>query len=300
METNIDILNELAAISPVIAGINKVNVFTAPQGYFETISETVLACLQEDNIVLNAAVKQKADVPTGYFDELAALILNKIKANDAASEEIKYLSPLLFDLQKRQVFKIPTGYFDTLHEIVVEKINTDTNKTTSNEISLELQHLRNKNVFEVPDDYFNGLADNINKIIKQPLTGKIISLHRRSSWISYAVAAMITGIVALGVYKYVDKSGSGEMNANSTAVASLDAAIKKGTSMNDQQFNDALGNLAEADIAKYLEENGDITDVTLLRSNLKESNLPNQEDYFLDALTLDNYLKEIETNTLKN
>ena len=300
METKTDILNELAAISPLVAGINKVNVFTVPQGYFESISDTVMACLREENILINTTNEQNADVPTGYFDELAASILNKIKANEPASEEIKYLSPLLFDLQKRQVFQVPTGYFENLHELVVEKIDLATNETLSGEISLFLQDLKNNNVYEVPEGYFDGLSDNIIKKIEHPSTAKVVSIKRRSSWIRYSVAAMMTGVLALGLYKYIEKSGSVVDAGNTTAVATMDASIKKGTSMNEQQFNDVLSNLTEADIAKYLEKNGDINDVALLGNNLEESNLPNQEDYLLDESTLDNYLKEIETNTLKN
>jgi len=300
METKTDILNELAAISPLVAGINKVNVFTVPQGYFESISDTVMACLREENILINTTNEQNADVPTGYFDELAASILNKIKANEPASEEIKYLSPLLFDLQKRQVFQVPTGYFENLHELVVEKIDLATNETLSGEISLFLQDLKNNNVYEVPEGYFDGLSDNIIKKIEHPSTANVVSIKRRSSWIRYSVAAMMTGVLALGLYKYIEKSGSVVDAGNTTAVATMDASIKKGTSMNEQQFNDVLSNLTEADIAKYLEKNGDINDVALLGNNLEESNLPNQEDYLLDESTLDNYLKEIETNTLKN
>ncbi len=302
MENKTDIVNELAAISPLIAGIDKVNVFTVPIGYFESISDTIMVCMQEESFDLNTSNAQnREDVPTGYFDKLAASVLDKIKANDAASEEIKYLSPLLFDLQKRQVFQVPTGYFENIHELIVEKIDITTTVTASNEISPSLQELRDKNVFELPEGYFSGLADTVIKKVQQPSTGKVLSINKRSSWIKYAVAAMMAGIVALGLYKYIDKpGGSGITDVNSTAVATLDASIKKGTSMSEQQFNEALGNLTETDIAKYLEKHGDITDLALLRSNLEESILPEQEDYLMDESTLNNYLIEIENNTLKN
>lgn len=301
METKTDILKELATISPLVAGINKVNVFTVPNGYFESISDTILLCLREEYFAFNTSNGPSAgDVPKGYFDKLATSILDKIKANDAASEEIKYLSPLLFDLQKRQVFQLPTDYFENLHELIVKKIDIATTVTASNEISLSLQEFKDNNVFELPEGYFNGLADTIIKKVQQPPTGKIVSINKRSSWIKYAVAAMMTSIVALGLYKYIDKPGSGVADINPVDVAMLDAAIKNGASMNDQQFEEALGNLTETDIAKYLEKNGDIADVALLRSNLEESVLPNQEDYLRDESTLDNYLKEIENYSLKN
>jgi len=302
MENKIDISNELSAISPMIAGINKVNVFTVPSQYFESISDTVMACLREEGLAFNTSNAQIAeDIPAGYFNELAASILDKIKANDAASQEIKYLSPLLFDLQKRQVFQVPINYFENLDELIIEKIENTTIETVSNEISPFLQDLKDKNIFELPEGYFSGLADTIMKKLQQPSTGKIVNINKRSSWIKYAIAAMMTGIVVLGLYKYIDQpAGSDIAHVNPTAVVALDAVIKKGTSMNDQEFNEALENLTETEIAKYLEKHGDITDVTLLGNNLVEGNLPNKEDYLLNESTLDNYLKEIETTTLKN
>jgi hypothetical protein len=300
METKIDILNELAAISPMISAINKINVFTVPPGYFESVCETVMICLREINIDANTSIEESADIPKGYFDGLATTILEKIKTNESASEEIKYLSPLLFDLQKTNVFPAPTGYFNNLHADVIERIQINLDETASKEISPFLQGLKDKNVFGLPEGYFDGLADSVIKKVQQPLPGKVIPISRRSSWIKYAVAAMMAGIVALGLYKYIDKKGSDAIEVNPAAVAVLDATIKKGTSMSDQQFDEALGNLTETDIAKYLEKHGDITDMVLLKNNLEENSLPNQEDYLLDESTLDNYLKEIETNKLKN
>src|SRR5664279_3741443 len=102
METKNDILNELRSLSPLIAGMNKINVFSVPEGYFDSISETVLACLPEENRIFNLPqIKQTPDVPEGYFDQLAGSILDKIKATQTARDEIRNLSPLLHGIQSR-------------------------------------------------------------------------------------------------------------------------------------------------------------------------------------------------------
>ncbi len=255
METTTDILNELTSISPLIAGMNKVNVFTVPQGYFESIGNTVLACLMEGHeTVYPKKITQYPDIPKGYFDHLADSILDKIKATETAADEIRNLSPLLYGIQ-------------------------------------------NNEIFEVPDGYFAHISDNILNKVK-PQSNKVISMRRQNVFIKYAVAAMMAGVIALGLYKYIDKPRSG--SGNSSTVATLDSTIEKGRNMNDQQFNEALGNLTETDIAKYLEKNGDITDVAVLKNNLDESNLPSQEDYLLDETTLEKYLNKIEKTTLNN
>jgi hypothetical protein len=80
----------------------------------------------------------------------------------------------------------------------------------------------------------------------------------------------------------------------------LDASIEKGRVMNEEQFNNALGKLNGADIAKYLEANGDIADIASLNNNVDDSGLPNQDDYLLDGTTLDKYLEAIENATINN
>jgi hypothetical protein len=87
---------------------------------------------------------------------------------------------------------------------------------------------------------------------------------------------------------------------NGSNVAVLDASIEKGRTMDEKQFNETLENLSEADIAKYLENNGDISDLAALGNNIESNNLPKVEDYLLDETTLENYLKEIENTSTNN
>ena len=70
MEKKNEILNELQSISPLIAAIGKVNVFTVPEGYFNSISDTVMLSLNENFSAVPTLVN-KEDVPDGYFENLS-------------------------------------------------------------------------------------------------------------------------------------------------------------------------------------------------------------------------------------
>ena len=48
METRTDILNELKLLSPTIAALEKVNVFTVPGGYFEYLGADILMGIEND------------------------------------------------------------------------------------------------------------------------------------------------------------------------------------------------------------------------------------------------------------
>ncbi|MCW3092065.1 MAG: hypothetical protein JWP81_3134 [Ferruginibacter sp.] len=296
METKADILYELNFLSPLIAAMEKKNVFRVPEGYFESVSDTVLICLQEENELHNPLEeKVMANVPTGYFDNLPATILDRIKAGETAKEEISNLSSVLYGIQNKNVFEVPDGYFESIPTHFFYTINSAANEIK--EHSPLLYDIKSKNVFEIPVNYFTHLPDAILTKAKAQ-TAKVVSMQKRSwpkrNLLRYAIAAMFMGVMALGVYKFIDKP------INTTALASLDASIEKGKNMNEEQFNETIQNLTEADIAKYLEANGDIADMALLRGNLQDVSLPSQEDYLLDGATLDKYLKEIEKTTPGN
>jgi len=115
-----------------------------------------------------------------------------------------------------------------------------------------------------------------------------------SSILRYAAAAVITGALALGVYKYSNQSVS--IVNPSTSIA-MDPSIEKGTKMDDQKFNETLNNLTTDEIVNYLQRDGSETDIAALSSNVEETNLPDEDEYLLDDNTLDKFLKEIETKT---
>ncbi|MEJ7589799.1 MAG: hypothetical protein WKI04_19785 [Ferruginibacter sp.] len=298
MESTTDILNELKSLSPLLAGMDKVNVFTVPPGYFNSISMTVLAGLREDNSNLDMRNSEPLmEVPEGYFDQLASAVLTRIKAGESSGEETMNLSPLLHGLKDQNVFEVPVGYFKNFASNIINRITITGAKEELKNLSPLLAGIQNKPTFEVPAGYFAGFADGMIKKLQTQL-GKVSSMRNRNRFLKYAVAAMLTGVTALGLSKYLDQAPAGiTHDNNSTSIA---ASVETGKKMNDLEFTKALERLTNADIAKYLERNADIADVAVLNNNVDESTLPSQEDYLADDATLENYLKEIEKTTINN
>ena len=125
MENNNDILNELRELSPLLASIDRINVFSVPDGYFEHLSADVLMGIRlENGIGTDDFDSLSADVPVGYFDTLADTILLKIKTQDEAdsASEIRALSPMLYSIQNENVFEVPSGYFKNLSNNILDKV----------------------------------------------------------------------------------------------------------------------------------------------------------------------------------
>ena len=256
MEKRTEIQEELQSLSPLLAGMDKVNVFTVPQGYFESISPTVLSCINEGENKLPSAVQNTPEVPQGYFDSFAGSVLDKIKTLENPAEELKSLSAVIASASKENIFEVPTGYFGQLPQSILQKV--------------------------------------------KPAQAKVAYMQRSKSIMRYAAAAVIIGVMALGVYKYANTPVNQNDDINNPVIASLDPIIEKGKSMDETEFNNTLENLSEESISQYLEKNGDETDIAALSSGIEENSLPAQEDYLSDENTLENYLKEIENIKLDN
>jgi len=285
MEKKNEILNELQSISPLIAAIGKVNVFTVPEGYFNSISDTVMLSLNENFSAVPTLVN-KEDVPDGYFENLSTSILDKIKKQEAGE-----LPEIFSTIKKENPLRVPENYFETLPGIILNKIKTA--PQDGENLPEVLVNLKKVQPFTVPVNYFSELPGNIlNKIKQQSGPAKIVSIRPRFSVMKYAAAAVITGALALGVYKYSNQPEVPEI----TKVA-MDPSIEKGKIMDDKKFTETLNNLSADEIVSYLQRNSSEADIAVLRSNLDDKSLPTEEDYLLDDKTLDNFLKEIESKT---
>lgn len=132
MNEKSDISDELREISPVLASIKKINVFTVPENYFDNLAEkiTVYSFLNQEK---KPEVQNIQHVPEGYFNTLSDQILSKIKSEEArnASEEFDKLFPVLFSLKDKNVFKVPDGYFDNLSENILKKASQPAAKVVS-------------------------------------------------------------------------------------------------------------------------------------------------------------------------
>ena len=111
--------NELLSISPLLAGMEKLNPFSVPEGYFESFP--AISLIRSSSPIL--ANDRGFAVPEGYFENLSGLILEKIKKGER-SRELNTISPWLSDLQSENVFSVPTGYFENFAAVILSKVST--------------------------------------------------------------------------------------------------------------------------------------------------------------------------------
>jgi hypothetical protein len=116
MKFSHEIFEELNAISPLLAGLEKKNVFSVPEGYFDELTVNTLKRVGTGNF-------KTLTVPEGYFESLATSVLGKIRSLEIdAAAELRTLSPMLYSIQNENVFSVPRGYFNNLENDILDKI----------------------------------------------------------------------------------------------------------------------------------------------------------------------------------
>ncbi|RYY50234.1 MAG: hypothetical protein EOO06_04520 [Chitinophagaceae bacterium] len=284
MNQHSDILLELAELSPALAAVPRVNVFKAPEGYFETFPALLL--LQTSSTL--TSTPPLADVPKGYFEGLASEVLAKISREESGDVD---LSPLLLSVRNNNPYQVPVGYFENLAGAIVSKT---LNGSQSNvavetaEISDLVAGIGNKNVYSVPTGYFEQLA--LPAIASQPAAAKVVKMSSRKSMLKYAAAAVITGLIATAAFfTFTPASKDPVLSA---VVMKEAAAI-----IDNKSFDKELESLNDADIVNFLESKGQDVDAALVASLTEDAKLlPDADDYLINENTLDEVLKNLNLN----
>src|SRR5882724_1314981 len=182
-------------------------------------------------------------VPSGYFDGLAAQVMNRIKALDAenADEELKFLSPMLNNISKQMPYSVPAGYFDGLEEKLMQSVRESGDYHTAQEelaaISPLLSGLNKKIPYSIPQDYFERMNEQVNSQLNNKTETKIVSITSHK-WFRYAAAAMITGVIALAGFLYFNnKFKSDPARSFAKFEKTLNKEIK---TTSDKELNDFI------------------------------------------------------------
>lgn len=284
MDHSINILNELQAISPAVARIGRELPYEAPAGYFEALPALILQRIQAQEATLPPVLQEVTGnpytVPAGYFESLPQAILARVKAEQAsnAQEELAALSPLLSRLDKKLPFEAPAGYFTELSENVVSGARAiDFVNEELENLSPLMSSLQDKIVYEAPADYFEALPGQLlQRVKKTAVPAKVVSMGKSRSFLRYAAAAVVAGIIAISAWWLTDNSGTSLTEAVATKVDKISEAELQ-SYLDDQSalvlptdmlatnnsrpeleagdMHDLLQNVSDEEIQKYLELN---------------------------------------------
>jgi hypothetical protein len=228
------ILTELQDISPTVANLGAPQVYSVPNGYFEGLAASILQHVRAEAL-LSTATSATYTAPAGYFDQLPNAILQKVKA-DAISTELLAIAPTLAGIGRQNVYEVPQGYFEQFGVTVT--------------------------------------AEPAAKVVK-------MTVVRR--WVSYAAAAVIGGIALTGIVLMLQNSSDSKPTV---------AEVEQARQTNVPQ---AVNSIPEEAITAFLATHSNTADIT------DNEAINTQEaidiDLFIETATdeeIRNYLNENE------
>src|ERR1700733_5547009 len=291
MQSKENIAEELGMISEFVAAIPRATQapYSVPGGYFDGLAGRIIELIKDPRF----SKDNPYAVPQGYFEGFAGKLLARIKAGQSGDprEELSVLSPLLDRIDKRSPFLAPDGYFSNLTGTVLSGVQAIefVNDELQNLSSL-MTGLRDKLVYEVPDGYFDGFAGDVLARVKKPATvismetyGSGTGIRRFSAkkWLKYSAAAVVAGLILtmgwMGFHSPAITANNNDMAANLSKVSDqellnylenqnipLAETITNTTAtleFNDADVKNILGNVPDAELNQYLEDNGGAKDL---------------------------------------
>jgi hypothetical protein len=194
-------------------------------------------------------------VPMDYFESLPAEILSRIRLENAVGG-IKTLP-----------YTAPNGYFQDFSKKMLLKIKAE-NQWANNDLQDELQDiapllnsLDRKPIYSLPEGYFDSVTVPITNI--QP--AKVVSFSKWRRMVNYAVAAVFTGVLAIGAIKFMAPSAVKNFHdeVSKTSDEELKEIVKNhsvapysliNTSSDDQEGTSIFEGTSEDELSQYLKE----------------------------------------------
>jgi hypothetical protein len=179
---------------------------------------------QHGNMLGDIPLVNVYTTPPQYFEELHQIILQKIKTAHTH-------------------FEVPANYFDNLSTAILNKIKTGENELT--EVAPTLAQMPKVNVYTTPKGYFDNLTI-------QPQEAKLISIKpvRKLTWLKYAAAACIVGIISLTAINFFNKKSIAKEDQ---IVAGTNFTYKELQKVN---VDEELEKIDKTDLDNYLCESG--------------------------------------------
>ncbi|HLX92879.1 MAG TPA: hypothetical protein VKR32_14435 [Puia sp.] len=216
MENSYEIWFELEALSPLIAGIKKVNPYKSPDYFFDQLPGVIMSRLKaasgdEASLQLEGLAKDLpfSAPPAGYFDGFADKLMQRLRSNNSESvdEELASLSPLLTTISRKVPFSVPDGYFEELPLTAVEGIRAvEYVSEKTSEASPWLEALRTKETYSVPEGYFEGFCGQVFSALNiEPQKARVVPMNWKRQLIRVAAAAVVVGVISTATLFIINK-----------------------------------------------------------------------------------------------
>jgi len=218
-------------------------------------------------LLIQVTQRNPYSISSSYFDTLAQGVVEKIKSG----------AELHWHFSKENIYSTPANYFEALPATIVQKIKSEETKNTvfeeMEEISPLLNTISKKPVYTVPAGYLDATKWNKDEIKAEK--AKVISFTSVSKAVRYIAAAVIIGLLAIGIFLFTGKQTAQTANAKAAAelkqlseqeivdflkTTSPTENMVSTSNNNNTKENDiksSVSKMSDNEIQQFLQENGE-------------------------------------------
>jgi hypothetical protein len=269
---NNDIANELQEIIPGAEwpGLTP-TMGDVPAGYFEQLPAQIMQKIRAEEIqdeLINIS-SLLADVPKAFPLSAPAGYFDQLSAQIfqkiAVQEELENISPLLSGIDKTPSLSIPAAYFEQLPAQILQKIAVQDELES---ISPLVAGAPKEFPLSVPAGYFEQLTANVLAEVK---TAKVIPM--RLTYLKWAVAACLIAMISAGTLFFMQNKQAAPAPVSN---------------------DNSLADISDQAIVDYLQTHMDAFDkeelLGLASLNIETPTVPLPETSEMSAEAIQNYL----------
>lgn len=124
MKLDKNITKELQGVAPMLAKLDKVNLYQVEEGYFRNSQLHIIGLVEKQNTSLLASVP-KMELYTApadsYFAAFSDKLMEKVRTEEVA-EELSYALPVLAHVEKRNLYNVPAAYFNAFPKSIAKLV----------------------------------------------------------------------------------------------------------------------------------------------------------------------------------
>ena len=250
MDNRTPIIEELNAVSPMLAAMEPVHPYAVPKGYFENFASRLIATIRAQESSPNRELEMLSPVlskigktnpftaPEGYFSDLAENLVSGVKAVDFVKEELE--TPILSDLKNRQVYRVPSGYFESFPEMMLKKIRSGNQArvVTMRPVRMILQ-----------------LA--VAAAVVAVIVGSVVFFNNKNEPAS-SLSAQLTAdsIASQNISKLSDEAILNYVEQEAMLVADNNMMLTGAADIDEEDMRDVLNEISNDELNKYVELQG--------------------------------------------
>lgn len=132
MKPDKNIIKELQEIAPVLAALDRVDLYQVEDSYFGDSHLRIMEAVGKEELRLLSSLPKQELYPApmaSYFDTFSDKLMAQVHAEEVA-EELSYSLPVLQHVEKKELYRVPANYFAAFPKSITKLVSKESSESS--------------------------------------------------------------------------------------------------------------------------------------------------------------------------